>query len=246
MRKLYLLTGLLLGVLVGTITGAGALSWKYNTPAACLPGDLKCLIIDENQSPNLPPQVLLRDEVGNYSSLGSACPVKPRNVALNFVLGSDPAGWSGPIAEGDTLVYTYHGSHPAVARVDSGRLDTGRGTVTSDTGYIYFQDGSWRCLTKGNTNVPLPPPPAVTKPLTVDEVKAWCNNCAGDFQVAEGGNAIVFTATDLNTCPAGFDMPVPASYQAATINGYVEDEVEAQTLITRVCKATFRLYAIRI
>lgn len=246
MRKLFLLMGLLMGIPIGALTGAHALSWVYNDPAACLAGDFRCMIIDENQSPGLPPQVLLRDEVGNYRSLGSACPVLARNVAHNFVLGTDPNGWSGPIAEGDVLVYTYHGAKPVVARVASGRLDTGRGTVTSDTGYIYFQDGSWRCLTKGNTSVPLPGEPAIIKPLTVEEVKAWCSNCAGTFETVENGNAIVYTAANLSTCPAGFDMPIPTSYQASTVTDYIEGNAEQQTLITRVCKATFRLYAIRI
>ena len=246
MRSISLALGLLMGVALGSIFSAHALSWVYNSPAACLRGDQYCLVIDENQSPNLSPQLLLRDERGDFYALGAVCPLNARNVANNFVLGTDPNGWSGPTLEGDVLVYTYHGQHPTVAVVDTGRLDTGRGTVTKDTGPVYFQDGAWRCLSKGNTNIPLPTPPAVTKPLTIGEVQAWCSNCAGTFEIIEGGNAISYTAANTNTCPAGFDMPIPVSFQAATVNGYQEGQAESQTLITRVCKATFRLYAIRI
>lgn len=230
-----------------TQVAAPEASYVYSDPTGCLPSDMACFVIDEAQSPNSPPMILIRGETGEYTPYRQACPSDPRKVAALFVLGSDPNGWSGPINEGGIKLYTYHASAPRVVRVAYGRLDTGRGTVTVNTGYVFIQDASWRCLTLGNTNIRLPGEPSVTKPLTVGEVRSWCSNCGGTFDVIEGGNAIVYTSDNLGSCPAGFDMPQPVSYQAGTINGQRDGQVDgSNVLVERVCKATFRLWAIRI
>lgn len=232
--------------LVGSNTGRAQ---PRNMTYVCVPDGLNCMEVDEEASPSQDPQFVVRVDTNDSRNprwvfVGSACPGPTRTdiVAYSAVQGTRPENWHA-IQEEKGIAFVFQSDTPSKVKVTYGRLDVPGGTITADSSERTINGATWRCISRRNPNVPLPPEPGSSSSaqlLSIEQVNSWCLYCDfAKFSIVaeENGNAVHYE--DPGRCLAIFTIPPGVNYQAFA-NGVKYDQTQPARLIN-TCAGTFRL-----